>query len=217
MGIRVLLADDHGVVRQGLRGLLDGQADMEVVAEAEDGRRALDLVREVQPDVVVMDITMPHLNGIDATCEITRQFPQVKVVALSAHSGRSYAAGMLEAGASGYVLKECLFDELIKAVRTVATGQVYLSSRIAGDTATDYVACSSDTSQPLSGSLTEREMKMLRMLTEGKSVKEIASQLRVSPKTADANRRKMMNKIGITSVAGLVKYAVREGIISLEV
>jgi DNA-binding NarL/FixJ family response regulator len=211
------LADDHGIVRQGLRGLLDEQTDIEVVAEAKDGREALDLVREVQPDVVVMDITMPNLNGMDATCQIVRQFPQVKVVALSAHSGRSYAAGMLEAGASGYVLKECLFDELIKAIRTVVTGRRYLSTRIAGDIAADQVTRSSDSTPLSSGSLTEREMQMLRLLTEGKSVKEIASQLKVSPKTADANRRKMMNKIGISSAAGLVKYAVREGIISLEV
>lgn len=215
MRIRVLLADDHGVVRQGLRGLLDGQADMEVVGEAEDGGRALDLVREVQPDVVVMDVTMPNLNGIDATCQIARQFPEVKVIALSAHSGRSYAASMLKAGASAYVRKECLFDELIRAIRTVSSGQTYVGASAASDIVTDSVTPLSDTARPPAHSLTDREMKMLRLLADGKSVKEIASQLHVSPKTADANRRKIMNKIGISSVAGLVKYAVREGIVSL--
>lgn len=215
--IRVLLADDHGIVRQGSRELLDEQVDMEVVGEAEDGTRALELVGEVLPDIVVMDITMPNLNGIEATAQIVRQFPKVKVVALSAHSGRSYAASMLKAGALGYVLKDSLFDELTKAIRTVAAGQTYLSTKVAGTITTDYVTRLSGTTRSSSDNLTAREMKMLRLLTEGKSTKEIASQLRISPKTVDANRRKIMDKLGISNVPGLVKYALREGIISLEI
>ena len=132
MSLKVLIADDHGIIRQGLRSLLEKQEDMEVVAEANDGREAFDLVRECEPDIVIMDITMPNLNGIEATRKIVGDFPGTKVIALSMHSNRRFVAGMLKAGASGYVLKDCLFDELANVIRTVSGGGIYLSPSITG-------------------------------------------------------------------------------------
>ena len=139
MGTRILLADDHRIMRQTLRCMLEKQPDIEVVGEAEDGRKALDLVRELLPEIVIIDVSMPKLNGVDATRQIKRQFPQVKIIALSMHSRSCYVAEMLRAGASGYVLKECLFDELVEAIERVFQGSTYLSSKINGLSVSDYV------------------------------------------------------------------------------
>src|SRR4030043_668230 len=139
MSTRILLADDHGITRQGLRSLLEKESDIEVVGEADNGREVIDLVRKLAPDMVIMDITMPNLNGVDATRYIIRDFPQVKVIALSIHSNRAFVVDMLKAGASGYVLKECTFDELVEAIRTVTDGGVYLSPKVAGVVVSDYV------------------------------------------------------------------------------
>jgi len=137
--IRVLLADDHAIVREGLRSLLEKQPEIEIVCEAEDGRAAVERARELLPDVVIMDITMPNLNGVEATRQITNEFPQIKIIALSVHSNRGFVADMLEAGAAGYVLKECLFDELVQAIHAVIGGKTYLSSRITGIVVEDYI------------------------------------------------------------------------------
>jgi len=216
MSVRILLADDHGIIRQGLHSLLDKQPDMEVVAEAEDGRRALDLVQELVPDIVIMDVTMPNLNGVDATRQIVDRFPKVKVIALSIHSNRRFVADMLKAGASGYILKECLFDELIRAIRTVTTDSIYLSPRITSIVIDDYVSIMPDDEVSISSVLTDREREVLQLLAEGKSTKQIALALHVSTKTIEANRRQIMEKLDIHSVAELTKYAVREGLTSLE-
>jgi len=216
MSVRILLADDHGIIRQGLHSLLDKQPDMKVVAEAEDGRRALDLVQELLPDIVIMDVTMPNLNGVDATRQIVDRFPKVKVIALSIHSNRRFVADMLKAGASGYILKECLFDELIRAIRTVTTDSIYLSPRITSIVIDDYVSIMPDDEVSISSVLTDREREVLQLLAEGKSTKQIALALHVSTKTIEANRRQIMEKLDIHSVAELTKYAVREGLTSLE-
>ncbi len=216
MSVRILLADDHGIIRQGLRSLLEKQSDMEVVGEAEDGRKAFELVRELTPDVAIMDITMPNLNGVDATRRIVGQFPKVKVIALSIHSNRRFVADMLRAGASGYILKECLFDELIRAIRTVAVGSIYLSPRITGVVVDDYVERLLTTAYSQPTILTDREHEVLQLLAEGKSMKQIALELHVSTKTIEANRRQIMERLDIHSVAELTKYAVREGLTSLE-
>ena len=216
MSVRILLADDHGIIRQGLHSLLDKQPDMEVVAEAEDGRRALDLVQELLPDIVIMDVTMPNLNGVDATRQIVDRFPEVKVIALSIHSNRRFVADMLKAGASGYILKECLFDELIRAIRTVTTDSIYLSPRITSIVIDDYVSIMPDDEVSISSVLTDREREVLQLLAEGKSTKQIALALHVSTKTIEANRRQITEKLDIHSVAELTKYAVREGLTSLE-
>jgi DNA-binding NarL/FixJ family response regulator len=216
MSVRVLLVDDHAIIREGLRSLLEKQPDLEVVADADDGRRAIELVRELCPDVVVMDITMPRLGGIEATRQITGEFPAVKVIALSIHSRRRFVADMLRAGASGYILKECLFDELVQAIRAVSEGGRYLSPRITDVVVDDYVKrLSSGDESPLR-SLTGREREVLQLVAEGKSTKQIAQELHVSTKTIEANRRQIMEKLDMHSVAELTKYAVREGLTSLE-
>ena len=215
MSIRILLADDHAIVRQGLSSLIEKQSDMEVVAGAEDGRRAFGLVRELVPDIVIMDISMPNLNGVEATSEIVREFPKVKVIALSIHSNRPFVADMLKAGASGYVLKECLFDELVEAIRVVAGGGTYLSPRISGVIVDDYVRRLSAADDSPLAALTTREREVLQLLAEGKTVKRIALELYVSTKAIEANRRRIMLKLGIDNIAELTKYAIREGLTSL--
>jgi len=217
MSIRILLADDHTIIRQGLRSLLEDEPEMEVVGEAEDGREALRLVQELVPDIIVMDVTMPNLNGIDATRRIISRFPHVKVIALSIHSNRRFVAEMLKAGASGYVLKGSLFDELVQAIRAVAGGASYLSPRITGAVLDDYVGHLSAAPPGSSLSiLTEREHEVLQLLAEGKGTKQIALRLHVSTKTIETNRRQIMEKLDIHSVAELTKYAIREGLTSLD-
>ncbi len=217
MTARILLADDDRITRQGLRSLIEKEHDIEVVDEADDGRKAIDLVRKLVPDMVIMDITMPNLNGIDATRHIVREFPQVKVIALSIHSNRAFVVDMLKAGASGYVLKECTFDELVEAIRTVIDGGVYLSPKVAGVLVNDYVQrLTRITESPLE-TLTEREREVLQLIGEGKNTKQIALQLHVSTKTIEANRRKIMEKLDARSIAELVKIAILGGLASLEV
>lgn len=216
MSIRILLADDHGIVREGLRSLLEKQPDMEVVGEAEDGRKALDLVRELVPDIVIMDITMPNLNGVDATHQIVREFPKTWVICLSIHSNKRYVANMLKAGASGYVLKECLFDELVQAIRIVTGGGAYLSPQITGVVVGGYVErLLADAHLPLE-ILTDGEHHVLQLLAEGKFTKQIALELHVSTKTVEARRRRVMLKLGVNSIAELTKVAIREGLTSVE-
>lgn len=216
MSIKVLLVDDHAIIREGLRSLLEKQPEMEVIADTDDGRKALDLVRELLPDIIIMDITMPGLNGIEATRRITAEFPAVKVIALSIHSKRRYVVDMLSAGAAGYILKECLFDELVQAIRAVAAGGRYLSPRITDVVVSDYVKRLSATADSPFEALSIREREVLQLVAEGKSTKQIALELHVSTKTIEANRRQIMEKLNIHSVAELTKYAVREGLTTLE-
>jgi DNA-binding NarL/FixJ family response regulator len=216
MSIGVLLVDDHAIIREGLRSLLEKQRDTEVLADTDEGRRAVELVRELSPDVVIMDVTMAGLNGIEATRLIAAEFPEVKVVALSIHSQRRFIADMLSAGAAGYILKECLFDELVQAIQAVAAGGRYLSPRIADVVVEDYVKRLSTTADSPLAALTGREREVLQLVAEGKSTKEIALELHVSSKTIEANRRQIMEKLDVHSVAELTKCAVREGLTTLE-
>lgn len=216
MSIGVLLVDDHAIIREGVRSLLEKQPDMEVLADTDEGRKAVELVRELLPDVVIMDVTMAGLNGIEATRLITSEFPEVKVVALSIHSQRRFIADMLSAGAAGYILKECLFDELVQAIQAVAMGGRYLSPRIADVVVDDYVKRLSTTVDSPLSSLSGREREVLQLVAEGKSTKEIALELHVSTKTIEANRRQIMEKLDVHSVAELTKCAVREGLTTLE-
>lgn len=216
MPTKILLADDHAIIRQGLRSMLEQQPDIEVVGEVEDGRKALESVQELNPDIVIMDISMPNLNGIDATRKIVAGPGGTKVIALSIHSSKRFVTEMLKAGASGYMLKECLFDELVEAIQSVLKGGIYLSPRITGVVVDDYVRRMSHKYQPEAPELTAREREVLQLLTEGKSTKQIALQLHVSTKTIESNRRNIMDKLGIHSVAELTKYAIREGLTPLE-
>jgi DNA-binding NarL/FixJ family response regulator len=204
------------MIRQGLCSLLEKQPDIEVVGSVEDGRKAVDIARELAPDLVIMDISMPNLNGIDATRKIIGEMGDVKVIALSIHSSRHFVAEMLKAGASGYILKECLFDELVEAIKTVLNGGTYLSPKMTGVVIDDYVKRLSTQYQPGGPVLNEREREVLQFLSEGKSTKQIALQLHVSSKTIESNRRNIMDKLGVNSVAELTKYAVREGLTPLE-
>jgi DNA-binding NarL/FixJ family response regulator len=215
MSIRILLADDHGIVREGLRFLLNKESDMEVVGEAEDGRKALELVRKLLPDVVVMDIAMPNLNGIEAARQITHEFPKVKVIALSMHSDRTFVVSMLKAGASGYVLKDCLSDELVEAIRTVTEGGWYISRKITGVVMGDYVSRLLETTESPLEILTDRELQVLQFVVEGKSTKQIALELHVTTKAIEATRRKVMERLDVHSVPELVVKSIQWGLICL--
>jgi two-component system, NarL family, response regulator NreC len=223
MSIRVLLAEDHQMVRECLRAALEKEGDIQVVAEAPNGREAVRLALQTLPRVAVMDVVMPELNGIEATRQILAEAPSIKVLALSMHSERQFVAGMLSAGASGYVLKDCAFEELADAIRTVAADQTYLSPGIAGIVVSDYVQQLTHPpagSAPAGGSetapLTAREREVAQLLAEGKSTKEIALALQVSPKTIETHRHQIMEKLGIHSIAELTKFAIRAGLTSLD-
>ncbi len=205
MSIRVLLVDDHKIVREGLRSLLEKQPDMEVIAEAEDGRTALRLVQEVLPNIVIMDVAMPDLNGIEATRQIIANSPGIKVIALSMYSDRRFIMGMLGAGASGYLLKDCAFEELARAIHVVAADQTYLSPRIADVVVKDYVHHLGETGSLITSLLTNRERQVLQLLAEGRTGKEIAHDLGLSVKTIETHRQRIMNKLNIHSIAELTK------------
>jgi len=217
MNIKILVADDHKIMREGLRALLDKQSDMQVVAEAEDGLTTVRMTRELAPDVVIMDIAMPDLNGIGATKKIKAESPDVKVIALSMHSDRRFIAEMFRSGASGYLLKDHSFEELSNAIRVVVSNRIYLSPSIAGIVIEDYVRqLQKDDVSPVTDVLTDREVEVLQQIAEGHPTKEIALRLHVSVKTIETHRRQIMEKLNLFSVAELTKYAIREGLTSLE-
>ncbi len=216
MTLRVLLADDHEIMRQGLRVLLEKNSDMEVVAEANDGQEAIELADQLKPDVVVMDVNMPGVDGPDATRRIVSSQPDTRIVALSMHSKKGFIIEMLKAGASGYVLKENAFSELVNAINTVMGNEIYLSSKITRIVVDDYVEDRVGRGAGSKMTLTDRQNEVLKLVGDGKSSKEIALLLDLSVKTIDACRRRIMAKLDIDSVAELVKYAIREGLTSLE-
>ncbi len=215
MSIRILLADDHKIVRDGLRSLIEAQPGMEVVAEAADGRTAVSLAIRLNPDVVIMDISMPDLNGIDAARQIASEAPKVKIITLSMHSESRYVKEIFRSGASGYLLKECAFEELAIAIHTVAEDQIYLSPQVAHVILREFLDDLSETSPSAFSVLTPREREVLQLLAEGKTTKEIARILSVSVKTVEAHRQKIMGKSNTRSIAELTKYAIREGLTSL--
>jgi len=214
MSIRILLADDHKIMRDGLRSLLEKQSDMEVVAEAENGRTTVQLAQKLLPDVVIMDIAMPDLNGIEATRQIIATAPSVKVLALSMHPNRAFVTGMLSAGASGYLLKDSAFEELARAIRVIVMNQTYLGLGITKAVVKDYVRHLSATG-PSAPHLSPKEREVLQLLAEGVTTKQIASRLYVSVKTIETHRQKIMEKLDIHSIAELTKYAIREGLTHL--
>ena len=216
MSIRILLADDHKIIREGLRALLQQQPDIEVIAEAEDGRKAVQLAVELKPDVAILDIGMPNLNGIEATRKMIQDVPGIKVVGLSMHSDRRFVSEMFKAGASGYLLKDCALEELARAIRAVVENRMYLSPGIAGIVIDDYVHHLSSADGIPAAMLSSREREVLQLLAEGKSSKQIALRLNVSVKTVETHRLNIMRKLDVYSVAELTKYAVREGLTSLE-
>ena len=216
MSIRILLADDHGIIREGLRALLAKQNGMEVVAEADNGRSAVQLAKKLPPTVAVIDVSMPDLNGFEATRQIVASVPGVKVLALSMHSDKRYVSEMLKAGASGYLLKDCAFEEVSHAIAAVLRGEVYLSPRIVGVVIADYLNQSAGQETTPDAALSAREREVLQLIAEGRTTKQIAVSLNVSPKTIETHRHQIMEKLDMHSVAELTKYAIRQGLTSLD-
>ncbi len=214
--ITILVADDHLIVREGLAVLLNRQPDMEVVGEAEDGRTTVRLAQKLQPDLVIMDIAMPDLNGIDATRQIKAEVPGVKVIALSMHADKRFVAGMLKAGASGYLLKYCASEELVNAIHLVMDKRTYLSPEIASTVVEDYVQKLSESDSSAFSLLTSREREVLQLFAEGKITRQISAILNISIKTVEAHRKQIMEKLGFQGFADLIKYAIREGLASLD-
>jgi len=215
MKIRIVVADDHKIMREGLKALIDKQPNMEVAAEAQDGLTATKLARKLLPHIIIMDIGMPEMNGIDATRQIVSENKDVKIVALSMHSDRRFVLEMLKAGASGYLLKDSAFEELVNAVHTVMDGQPYLSPRITDIIVKEYLYNLPRNEPSVFTILTAREREVLQHLAEGKSTKQIASTLNLSVKTVETHRQQIMDKLEIRTVAELTKYAIREGLTSL--
>lgn len=215
MSIRVVLADDHRIIREGIRNLLDREKDIDVIGEASDGHEVIQKNRELEPDVLVMDITMPNLNGIDATRKIIKQNPETRIIALSMHSDHHFVAEMLQAGATAYLLKDCVYDELVQAIQLVHQGKTYLSPEVASLLVKDYRSQVQQTTTPKGDTLSPREREVLQLMAEGNSTKEIAEKLFLSVKTIEAHRSQIMRKLDIHNIAELTKYAIREGLTSL--
>ena len=215
MSIKILLADDHKIVSDCLKPLIDKQPDMMVVGEAENGRMVVALAQKLNPNVIIMDISMPDLNGMEATRQIIAKCPGVRIITLSMNSDRRYVTGMLSAGASGYLTKSCSFEELIRAVRIVAANKTYLSPDISDIVIKESLSRSSTDKSSVSSTLTMRECEVLQLLAEGKTVKQIAAKLCLGIKTIYTHREQIMKKLNIHSTADLTKYALREGMTSL--
>jgi len=207
--IRILLADDHALVRQGFRRILEAEPDMEIVGEADNGRETVALAEKLRPDVIVMDVGMPELNGIEATRRLSESLPRTRVLALSMHKDSVYVREILRAGARGYLLKDAFDRDLLLAVRAVARGEAYLSPAVSEAVLSDYRRHVRD---PLD-LLTSREREVLQMLAEGKTNKEIAAALQLSVYTVDAHRGRIMEKLNLHSIGELVRFAVRHGLV----
>ncbi len=214
--VKILLADDHKILRSGLRELLEREETLKVIAEAEDGRTAVQLYRELRPDLTLMDISMHDLNGIEATRQIIGHSPEAKIIILSVHSGQQFVADVFRAGASGYLLKDCDFSEVVQAIQAVAAGETYLCPQIATVLRKDYLQRILQSDAEAASILTAREREVLQLMAEGKSTKEIAYAFNLSVKTVDVHRQRIMEKLDIHSVAELTKYAIREGLTPLE-
>ncbi len=212
MSIKVLIADDHQIIREGLRVMLEKEPDIKIVGEAEDGRMAERLARELLPDVIIMDVGMPDLNGIEATRQITATSSGIKIIALSMHDDRRFVLNMLEAGAAGYILKDDAFKSLSKAIRMVVINKAYFSHKLADLAETKGFTGPSRLKSMDSSSLSGREREVLQLVSEGKTSNQIAEDLHISAKTVETHRQQVMLKLNIKNVAELTKYAVREGL-----
>ena len=215
MKIRILLADDHEVIRDGLRALLEKQPDFEVVGVAGAGRETVEMAQQLEPDVIIMDINMPNMTGIEATRQIKANSPNIKILTLSVHSRSSLIGQMIKAGASGYLPKSSAAKELIEAIRTVMKNRTYISPKVM-DSVVEYLHNEPDGQSTPSTALTPREREVLNLIADGKTTKEISVCLHLSEKTIESHRHNIMDKLGVRSIAELTKYAIREGLSSLE-
>jgi len=216
MKTRILLADDHQIMREGLKALLGGRSSVEIIAEAENGIEALAIAHRERPDVIIMDIAMPDINGIEVTRQLKAELADIKIIALSMHSDRRFVSEILKAGAAAYVLKQAAFEDLEKAIKAVMLNRTFLSADILESVVSDYVNQLSTSEYDAYRQLSDRERQVLQLLAEGNSTKEIAFKLHVSVKTIESHRQNIMNKLGIRTLAGLTKCAVREGLTSLD-
>lgn len=216
MTIRIILADDHKLIRDGLHALLEREKGLEVVATAENGRVAVQLTRKLSPDVVVMDVSMPEMNGIEASRQILNEMPETKIVALSMHSDRRFVEGMLRAGVASYVLKDSPIEEFSYAIRAVVENKAYFSQEIAQTVVKGYISKLDASEEGVAPLLTPREREVLQLIAEGKKTKEVAALLTVSVKTIETHRRQIMEKLNLRSIAQLTKFAIREGLTTLE-
>ena len=216
MKIRILIADDHEILRDGLRALIEKEQNLKCIGEAENGRKAVKLARELKPDIIIMDVAMPALGGIEATRQITNKIPGVKLIALSMHSDKRFVTGMLKAGASGYLLKDSAFEEVVNAICTVVSNHIYISPGIIDIVVEDYIHHLSKDNQEEDCVLTAREREVLQLIAEGKDMSYVSSHLYISIKTVEKHRQNIMEKLDIHNVAELTKYAIRKGLASLE-
>lgn len=218
--MRILLADDHALVRAGIRALVDALDGVDSVIEAGDGRQALELVAKEKPDLALLDISMPGLNGLELAARIAREFPRTRVVILSMHGSPSHVAAALRAGATGYLLKEAAAEELVIAIHAVMRGDTYLSPAISKVVVDGFLRRApgdlANPTEPADNALTPRQREILQLVAEGKSTKEVAVLLNLSVKTIETHRSQLMDRLGIHDLAGLVRYAIREGIVSAE-
>lgn len=215
MSIRIILADDHAILRHGLSKSFAQEEGFKVIGQARDGQSTIDLAKELLPDVVIMDIGMPDLNGVEATRRIARECPQVRVIGLSMHSSNKYVREMFRAGARGYLLKDCPFEELTQAIQIVVAGKTYVSPSVGQTVIEDYISRPADQNSAFHV-LSQREREVLQLVAEGKTTKQVARQLHISPKTVEAHRLRIMNKLQIDNIAQLTKYAMQEGLTPLE-
>ena len=213
--IRLLLVDDHKILRDGLKKAIDQESDMILVGEAENGRTALQLARETLPDVIIMDISMPELNGIEAARQIIRQNCDQKIIALSMHADKHYVLGMLKAGVKGYILKTNAFEELARAVRTIMTGQSFISRELTTIVVKSAVTNFQCDTAKSSETLTSREIEILQLIAEGKNSEYMAAELNISRRTIEVHRRSLKKKLKLNTIADLTRYAIKTGIISL--
>ena len=211
MSIKVLIADDHQLFREGLTNLLADAADIEVIAQAENGQEVLEKVRFSKPDIVLMDIGMPLLNGIDTTIALRKEFPDIKTIALSMHDEKTYIKGMFEAGAWGYLLKNCAYDQLVDAIIQVYNGEKYLDTHATRVIIQDYLKNDSWGMTKL----TERESEVMKLLAEGRSIREISETLFISIKTVGSHKQNIFDKLEFENMAQLIKFALKNGIVSL--
>lgn len=214
MAIKVLIADDHQLFREGLVNLISSAPDIEVIGEAKDGKEATEKTKELKPDVVLIDIGMPEMNGIEATRILKKQQSEVKVIAVSMHSDRQFVKGILEAGADGYLLKNCTYRQLINAIKSVVEGKKYLSDDITEMVIQGYLDPAEEVNDNQSD-LSERELEILKLYAEGKSTREISEKLFISVKTVGTHKQHIFEKLGMKSNADMVKYAIKEGLIQL--
>ncbi len=214
--IKIMIIDDHVVVREALKGMIETQKDLCVIGEAGDGREGVLMARQCLPDVVIMDISMPKLNGVEATRQLLAECPNVKVLSLSMHSDEAFVTEMLKAGACGFLVKHCNLSELLTAIRTIAGGKTYLSPSVAGVVVDGFLGRQGQPERAAFKILSPREREVLQLLAEGQSTREIAEQLNLSVSTVETHRRQLKEKLNIDSVAGLIKFAIREGLTTLD-